>query len=138
MTFELHPKLADDTLEVTELPLCHVRLMDDATYPWLVLVPAVEDLRDLHDLPEDKDAVLMAEIRAASNALRQLHQPDKINVAALGNQVPQLHIHVIARLTSDPAWPGPIWGKVPAQPYAPDVIGETVDELAAILDYAAG
>lgn len=117
MAFELHPQLEADTAEVTRLGLCRVLLMDDTTYPWLILVPERPDLRDLHDIAPAEDAMLMTEIRLASQALQLLHSPDKINVAALGNQVPQLHVHVIARLTNDPAWPGPVWGRAPRQPY---------------------
>ena len=107
MTFELHPQLDADTAEVTRLELCRVQLMDDTTWPWLILVPQIAGLKDLHDLAPGDDAVAMAEIRQASRALQALHRPDKINVAALGNQVPQLHIHIIARHVGDPAWPGP-------------------------------
>ena len=110
MAFELHPQLEADTAEVTRLGLCRVLLMDDTTYPWLILVPERPDLRDLHDIAPAEDAMLMTEIQLASQALQLLHSPDKINVAALGNQVPQLHVHVIARRTDDPAWPGPVWG----------------------------
>ena len=117
MTFELHAQLDADTVDVHQLDLCRVLLMDDATYPWLILVPARPGLRDLHDISPDEDALLMAEVRQTNLTLQALHRPDKINVAALGNQVPQLHIHVIARFTDDPAWPGPVWGKAPRQPY---------------------
>ena len=117
--FELHPQLAADTVLIAEWPLCQVLLIDDANYPWLVLVPAREDLRDFHDLAPDDMAQATAEIVRASEALTSVFDPDKINVAALGNMVPQLHIHVIARFTNDAAWPQPVWGVVPAQAYAP-------------------
>lgn len=119
--FELHPQLAADTAEVSRWPLCRVLLMDDANYPWLVLVPALPDLRDLHDLPADRQGEAMKEIGRASSALQSLFDAAKINVAALGNQVPQLHIHVIARRHDDPAWPKPVWGVVPARPHDPEV-----------------
>lgn len=115
--FELHGQLAKDTVEVTRFDLCQVLLMDDRQYPWLVLVPQRPGLRDLHDLAEDDRPVALAEIMRASEALQRLHAPDKMNVAALGNAVPQLHIHVIARFTGDPAWPRPVWGVHPMQPY---------------------
>jgi diadenosine tetraphosphate (Ap4A) HIT family hydrolase len=120
MTFELHRQLDADTAEVTRLPLCRVLIMDDTTWPWLILVPQIAGLKDLHDLAPADDAMVMAEIRQASRALQALHRPDKINIAALGNQVPQLHIHVIARHVGDPAWPGPVWGTATRQPYDRD------------------
>lgn len=115
--FELHPQLANDTVEVTRFDLCQVLLMNDRQYPWLVLVPERPDLRDLDDLAEADRAVALAEIMRASQALKTLHRPDKMNVAALGNAVPQLHIHIIARFTTDAAWPRPVWGAKPMQPY---------------------
>ena len=137
MVFALHPQLAADTHPVVDLTLCRLLLMDDATYPWLILVPARAQYRDLHDLPSDDDAVVMAEIRQASQALQALYNPDKLNVAALGNQVPQLHIHVIARSEGDPAWPGPVWGKTARQPYEPTArdaaIGQLRDAISANL-----
>ena len=115
--YALHPQLADETVPVCDLDLCRVLLSRDATYPWLVLSPRREGLRDLHDLSEADGVAALAEIRRCSQALVDLFEPDKMNVAALGNQVPQLHIHIIARFSTDPAWPGPVWGKVPPVPY---------------------
>ncbi len=115
-TFELHPDLAKLAL-VEDWDLCRVLLMDDAHYPWLVLVPRRADLRELHDLTGEDLTRATAEIVRASRALERCVRAEKMNVAALGNQTPQLHIHVIARFASDAAWPGPVWGKVPARPY---------------------
>ncbi len=119
--YALHPQLAEETDPVCDLDLCRVLLSKDVNYPWLVLSPRREGLRDLHDLNEADGVVALAEIRRCSQALVDLYRPekmpDKINVAALGNQVPQLHIHIIARFVTDPAWPGPVWGKVPPAPY---------------------
>ena len=115
--FHLHEKLAADTEKVAELPLCRCLLMRDARYPWLILVPRIEGLRELHEVPEPERAQLFVEIEQASLALQQVTNPYKLNVAALGNQVPQLHIHVIARRTDDPAWPGPVWGVGASQDY---------------------
>lgn len=106
--------------------------MNDSTYPWLILVPQRPDLRDLHDVPAADHGPLMAEISRASSALQQFVNPDKLNVAALGNMVPQLHIHVIARFTTDPAWPGPVWGVVPARPYD-DALERTAGRLRDVL-----
>ena len=116
-TFALHPRLAADTLEVARWDLSLVLLSKDATYPWLILVPQRAGLTELHDLSGDDLALVAAEIVRASRAWERLLAPDKINVGALGNLVPQLHIHVIARFTGDPAWPGPAWGASPPQPY---------------------
>lgn len=99
--------------------LCRVLLMNDSNYPWLILVPARTALRDFHDLAPEDMTLATTEITRASRALQALFDPVKLNVAALGNQVPQLHIHVIARRADDPAWPKPVWGAVPAKPYDP-------------------
>ena len=105
--FELHPRLAADTREVTRLSLCRVLLMNDRRFPWLILVPARADIREIHQLSAPDRATLVEEIATVAQAMETLHKADKMNVAALGNQVPQLHVHVIARFTSDPAWPNP-------------------------------
>lgn len=127
--FELHPRLAADTVPVCAWPLCEVLLLNDANYPWLVLVPARADLRDFHDLSPDDMVTAGREISRASEALVELFAPDKVNVAALGNMVPQLHIHVVARFADDAAWPNPIWGVVPARTYETDALGARLDEL---------
>lgn len=117
--FVLHAQLAADTFAVGEFDLCSLRLMDDANHPWLILVPRVADVRELVDLDVSQQIALMREIDRCSRVLQALYSPDKLNVAALGNVVPQLHVHVIARFRSDPAWPAPVWGRVPARAYAP-------------------
>ncbi|MGQ3355078.1 MAG: HIT domain-containing protein [Phreatobacter sp.] len=116
--FSLDSRLAADTLAVADLPLSAVRLMNDATYPWLVLIPRREGAVEIIDLSPEDRVQLMEEIAAVSDVLRAMTRCDKLNVAALGNMVPQLHVHVIGRFAGDPAWPGPVWGKAPAQPYA--------------------
>ena len=127
--FELHPRLAADTVSVAAWPLCEVLLLNDANYPWLVLVPARPELRNFHDLSPDDMVTAGREISRASEALVDLFAPDKINVAALGNMVPQLHIHVVARFTTDAAWPNPIWGVAPPQAYTPDVLDARCADL---------
>ena len=127
--FRLHERLAADTVEVLRWPLNRVLLMNDRTYPWLILVPERPGLKDLHDLAVTDHIQAMAEISRASRALQHLCRPDKINVAALGNMVPQLHIHVIARFASDPAWPRPVWGVQPAEPYNEAEIKATLARL---------
>ena len=118
--YELHPQLAADTHPLAALALCDLRLMDDANYPWLVLVPRLPAARELIDLEPAQRRQLSDEIDLASRLLRDVFRPFKLNVAALGNLVPQLHVHVIAREEGDPAWPAPVWGRVAARPYAPE------------------
>ncbi|MEO5335270.1 MAG: HIT domain-containing protein [Magnetospirillum sp. WYHS-4] len=116
--FDLHPTLAEDTEEVARLAVCRVLLMKDANYPWLILVPQREGLKELHDLGPDLGGA-MEEVALASRLLAERFRPAKINVAALGNIVSQLHVHVVARFADDPAWPRPVWGAVPRREYAP-------------------
>lgn len=131
--WHLHPQLAEDTVPVAELPLCEVRLMDDANHPWLVLVPRVADITEIIDLDPAQRSQLTAEIDIACRALKSLFKPDKLNVAALGNLVPQLHVHVIARYRDDIAWPRPVWGAANARPYPPEALVERVAALRALL-----
>lgn len=115
--FELDLRLRADSLEVADLPLSAVRLMRDANYPWLLVVPRRPGLVEMVDLDAADRAQLMAEIAQASAALREVVQAAKLNVASLGNKVRQLHVHVIARSPDDPAWPKPVWGAVPPKVY---------------------
>ena len=115
--FELDHRLAADTIEVRTLKLCTVRLMNDHRYPWLILIPQAQNMSEISDLSEADSLVLMREIRTVSLAMEELFRPQKLNVGALGNIVAQLHIHIIARHDDDPAWPGPVWGHSPAEPY---------------------
>lgn len=134
--FALHPQLAADTAEVASGACCRVLLMNDSNFPWLILVPQRPGLRDFHDLAGPDMTATVAEIGAASRALQALFAADKINVAALGNMVPQLHIHVIARHTDDPAWPKPVWGVVPPRPYDESTLAARVADLRAALTAA--
>ncbi|MFC7301592.1 HIT family protein [Cognatiluteimonas weifangensis] len=127
--YELHPQLAADTHPVAALALCELRLMDDANYPWLVLVPRLPQARELIDLDATQRHVLGDEVDIAARVLRDVFQPHKLNVAALGNLVPQLHVHVIARYEHDPAWPAPVWGRVAARPYTPEALVERIAQL---------
>lgn len=131
--FELHETLAADTLEAVRWPLCRVLLMNDSRYPWLILVPAKASLSEIHDLGPADQAVLMTEIDRASRVLTRLFLPDKINVGALGNLVPQLHIHVVARFRGDDAWPGPIWGAHPPRPYETAALDSTLHSVREAL-----
>lgn len=114
--FVLHEQLVKDTYPLLVWPLCKVLLMNDSQYPWLILVPQRSAIKEIYQLELIEQQQLLQEINWASQALLNL-QPDKLNVAALGNQVPQLHVHVIARFKNDPVWPKPVWGAVPTKPY---------------------
>lgn len=118
MPFALHSTLDADTVHVVDLDLCAVRLMNDRHYPWLVLIPRCADLRDFDEVPAGHAAQFDREIRAACAVVRSRYAPVKLNVASLGNQVPQLHVHVIGRFEVDAAWPRPVWGVVAPEPYA--------------------
>lgn len=131
--FELHPQLAADTHPVAALALCDLRLMDDANYPWLILVPRLAGACELIDLDAEQRHALTGETDRAGRALRDAFSPDKLNVAALGNLVPQLHVHVIARFRDDPAWPAPVWGRVAARPYSPEQLVERINQLQAAI-----
>jgi diadenosine tetraphosphate (Ap4A) HIT family hydrolase len=115
--WSLHPQLAHDTVPVGDLPLARALLTNDVNYPWLILVPRLPGLVELIDLEENAQVQLLGEIAATARVLKSITQCDKLNIAALGNQVPQLHVHVIARRHSDPAWPKPVWGVKPSVPY---------------------
>jgi diadenosine tetraphosphate (Ap4A) HIT family hydrolase len=116
--FKLYQRLQKDTIGITQLALSRVLLMNDSSFPWLILVPEREGVREIHELgPEDR-LLLIEEITVASEIIRKLYSPDKINIGALGNLVPQLHIHVVGRFRTDRAWPGPVWGTGVARPYA--------------------
>lgn len=131
--FALDPRLAGDTFALGDLPLCRLLLMNDATYPWLILVPRLDGLAEIIDLDADARARLMEEVALVSTALRDATRPVKLNVAALGNMVRQLHVHVIARFDTDPAWPGPVWGKVPPRPYSEASARDMAERIAAAL-----
>jgi diadenosine tetraphosphate (Ap4A) HIT family hydrolase len=115
--FELHPRLAADTAFVADWPLCRVLAMNDARYPWVVLVPRRESVVEIFDLDAADRTVLVEETARAARALKAQSGAAKINIGALGNLVPQLHVHVVARGPGDAAWPGPVWGHGAAQPY---------------------
>ncbi len=116
--YRLHPQLQADTFPICDLDLCEARLMNDRRFPWVILVPRRDGITEVHQLPRDDQSLLIHESSVTAAVLGGgLFQADKINVAALGNMVPQLHWHVIARTRSDPAWPGPVWGYGQRLPY---------------------
>ncbi len=120
--FTLHARLAADTRFIADLALCRVMLMNDSRFPWVVLVPRIPDLRELHRLSEADQAALIGEIAFVSARMEAFTGAEKMNVAALGNMVPQLHIHVIARFQADDAWPGPVWCVGDAIPFEPEAL----------------
>jgi diadenosine tetraphosphate (Ap4A) HIT family hydrolase len=125
----LDPLLQRDTTPVGDLPLCRVLLINDANYPWILLVPRRHETVEIIDLEYVEQAQLMTEVSHASRTLKAMTRCDKINVAALGNVVPQLHVHIIARSRGDAAWPKPVWNAAPPQDYEP----ATRDRLVAAL-----
>ncbi|MFC0337995.1 Diadenosine tetraphosphate (Ap4A) hydrolase [Kushneria avicenniae] len=110
MAFALHERLAADTLAVATLDLCELRLMNDARFVWTLLIPQRDNIRESFELPEHERALLWQEVDQLSALMMRHTGADKMNIGALGNMVPQLHVHVIARTDGDAAWPGPVWG----------------------------
>jgi diadenosine tetraphosphate (Ap4A) HIT family hydrolase len=117
--WSLHPQLVQDTAEIGDLPLARVLLMNDANYPWLVLVPRLADAVEIIDLDDGQQVQMMYEISLLARVLKDVSKCDKLNVAAIGNVVPQLHLHVVGRSRSDAAWPRPVWGAAAARAYQP-------------------
>ena len=111
--WSLHSRLNEDTIDIGDLPLCRVLVIKDAHYPWLLLVPRRPEAVEIIDLDEVQQAQLMTEMTRVVCALKEITKCDKLNIAALGNLVPQLHVHIIARRSSDVAWPRPVWGVMP-------------------------
>jgi diadenosine tetraphosphate (Ap4A) HIT family hydrolase len=133
MGFTLHPRLAADTFAIGDLPLCRVLLLNDAQYPWFVLVPRRENTSEIFLLDDADQQQLLRESSRLSRALMDAFRGDKLNVAALGNVVPQLHVHHIVRYRDDPAWPGAVWGRYPPVPYADEVRRVRIANLRAVL-----
>ncbi|MEM7260313.1 MAG: HIT family protein [Pseudomonadota bacterium] len=129
--FTLHPQLDADSHFVCDLPLSMVLLINDRQYPWYVLVPRVSDIKEAHQLNTTDRQQLIIESDALCIAMESLFTPDKMNVAAIGNMVPQLHIHHIARYRHDAAWPAPVWGALPAIPYQADDSQRMITRLSA-------
>ncbi|MET0429116.1 MAG: HIT domain-containing protein [Microvirga sp.] len=130
--FTLDHRLQADTAAIGDLALCSVLLMDDARFPWFILVPRREALSELTDLTPEDSATLMEEIRLATGVMQALAKPDKVNVAALGNVVAQLHVHVVGRFRSDPAWPSPIWGVETAKAYPAHARAQLIERAGAL------
>jgi diadenosine tetraphosphate (Ap4A) HIT family hydrolase len=134
--FTLHPRLAEDCTVLGDLPVSRLLLMNDARFPWCILVPRRSGLRELHELPAGADEGLLKEIAAVSRALISSCGARKINVGALGNVVEQLHVHVVGRSADDAAWPGPVWGTGPAVPYGAAALQRLAGDLRRALRLA--
>lgn len=131
--FSLDPRLQQDTLTVGDFPLCRLLLMNDAQYPWFILVPRRADVSELFDLDAADQLALWQETTALAAVLKDGFAADKMNVATLGNMVSQLHMHVLVRRREDAAWPAPVWGKLPAQPYSEVQLAAVLGKLRVLL-----
>ena len=125
----LHQQLKKDCIVLGQLDLCAVLLMPDANYPWLILVPQRENISEIYQLSEQDQQLLIQESSQVSCVMAELFKPDKINVAALGNMVPQLHIHHVARFKTDAAWPAPVWGAVAVKEYSAKGLADIQEKL---------
>ena len=129
MPFTIDTKLAADTIDLGSLSFCEVLLMNDSRFPWIILVPKIPNLQDFHEIPSKFRDVLFQEIETVSTVIQKLWQVDKMNVAALGNQVSQLHIHVIGRRRIDEAWPNPVWGHGTPRPYVASDLSDVIQSV---------
>ena len=131
--FELDARLQQDTLMLGDLPLCRLLLMNDANYPWFILVPRREAVSELFQLDAADQAALWAETTRLAELLKDGFSGDKMNIATLGNVVSQLHMHVVVRHRTDSAWPAPVWGRVAARPYTPEQLVARIAQLQGAL-----
>lgn len=126
---ELHPQLQKDCLLIGRFALCRLLLMRDANYPWFILVPDREGIAEIFELSEEDQGQLLRESSQLAAILAERFHADKLNIAALGNLVPQLHIHHVVRYREDAAWPAPVWGRVPVRPYTPEALSAVLETL---------
>ncbi|WP_137886606.1 HIT domain-containing protein [Pseudomonas sp. 2FE] len=131
--FALDSRLQQDTLPIGDFPLCRLLLMNDARYPWFILVPRREELSELFQLDTDDQQALWQETTVLAETLKDTFAADKMNIATLGNVVNQLHMHVIVRRREDAAWPAPVWGKFPAEAYSAEQIAAIRAKLRLVL-----
>lgn len=136
--FKLHPDLHRDGIEIADLPLCKLLLCNDSNYPWFIMVPRRIDVKDLHQLEWADQLQFLNESSAISEILMQCFNGEKMNVAALGNVTPQLHIHHVVRFAGDPSWPKPIWGQLPLKPYSDENLKEIKAKLVPMLEQVIG
>ncbi|MEI6712285.1 MAG: HIT family protein [Verrucomicrobiota bacterium] len=132
--FTVHPQLAGQSVFVCELQLSRLVLMNNQRFPWLLLIPRLNDVTEIVDLSEEHQMLLWREIARVSQLLRDLFQPDKLNVATIGNLVPQLHVHLIARFQTDEAWPKPTFGFAPPLPYSPEERDALLTRILAAIE----
>ncbi|WP_300273438.1 HIT family protein [Halomonas sp.] len=132
--FEPDARLVEDSYPVTELPLCQLRLMNDTRFPWLVLIPRRHDVSEVFELDEADQQQLWREAGRLGRAFKTLMEADKLNVASLGNLVPQLHLHLVLRREGDAAWPGPVWGQGEAEHYDLDALAAMRDRVLAMVE----
>lgn len=132
--FELHGRLASDSRSLGRSRLCEVRLINDSSWPWVLLVPAVAGIREIYELAPEQQQRLVEESSILGQGMMEVFSGDKLNIGALGNMVPQLHLHHIVRFEGDPAWPGPVWGCQPPVPYTTDQLEQVRQALAPVLD----
>ncbi len=118
MPFHLHPQLQKDCIYIGKLVLCRLLLMNDSQFPWFVLAPEIAGITEIYQLNKQQQRLLIEESSFLAERLSELYRPDKLNIAAIGNLVPQLHIHHVVRYRTDKAWPAPVWGKFPAVAYS--------------------
>jgi len=126
---DLHPRLQQDCLLIGRFTLCRLLLMRDANYPWFILVPDREDISEIFQLSGEDQVQLLRESSRLSAVLMERFRADKLNIAALGNVVPQLHVHHVVRYRDDPAWPAPVWGHAAARSYTPEGLSAVLDTL---------
>jgi diadenosine tetraphosphate (Ap4A) HIT family hydrolase len=136
MPFILNTTLEKDCIQLGKLQLCRVLLMNDSQFPWLILVPEKPDLTEIYQLSEQDQQVLIQESSFVTEQLADIYLADKMNIAALGNMVPQLHIHHVVRYKSDKSWPAPVWGQFDALPYTEDKLMDTVKKVKRALKLA--
>ncbi len=130
---EIHAQLQADCLVIGRFPLCHLLLSKDAAYPWCILVPDRERISEIHQLTDTDQQQLIRESSQLARVLEKVFSPDKLNIAALGNIVPQLHLHHIVRYRNDPAWPAPVWGQAPPRPYDEQQLAALLEKLGTAL-----
>jgi diadenosine tetraphosphate (Ap4A) HIT family hydrolase len=126
MAFHLHPQLEKDCITLGRLSLCHLLLMNDKQFPWFILVPEIAGITEIFQLNKAQRGLLIEESSLLAERLNEIYKPDKLNIAAIGNLVPQLHVHHVVRYRTDKAWPAPIWGKFPSVPYSAQELADTV------------
>ncbi|MEQ1559243.1 MAG: HIT family protein [Methyloglobulus sp.] len=133
MKFKLHPQLKQDCIAIGRFELCHLLMINDSQFPWFVLVPEINGITEIFQLNKPQQSLLIEESSTLADTLNTLYNADKINIAAIGNLVPQLHIHHVVRYRTDKVWPAPIWGKLPAIAYLEQELSDTLGSITHAL-----